>query len=275
MNMLDKAELKKPKNRKEWLQAYSHGGCCYNWNKRYDENFGIALGEWPKCREISVFRESTVKKKCADTVIYGIYESLDDIGLNLDVNDFDTSSKVSSIMHSLTINYPLRKYGNRIYRGGKAIDADKLAEHLLTEIYKNSNNGGSQHAIVIITDKNFEDKGWNYNCGKIVDGTANFGNGFAFISIPNYRQDSSSQRSVEQTTRHELPHMLGLCGNGNWNDEFYFHHNEPRNIRGYSEPKSCVMGLPIRTRKLCEIDKEALQVFWKALEKDFHMKFLK
>lgn len=260
---------KKPVSKEEWLNCWGKGGCYYDSN-RYSED-GIDFGEWPRGREIRVFREATVSKKSADTVVYGIYQALDDIGLKLEVNQYEINNTLSSMRRSQTIHRPEIKHKGSTYKEAISIDDERLGELLFTGLYsdcRDENNGGRQHAIVILTDKNLESGRYlqRYKWGAVVDDYSTFDKGYMIISIPPCRQDSSSQRGIELLAAHGMGHLVGFC-----------EHHEPEKqfVSSYSEPKSCVMKFPVRTTKLCERDKEALQVFWKALEKDFHMKFLK
>lgn len=260
---------KKPVSREDWLNCWEKGGYYYDSN-RYNED-GITFGKWPKGREIRVFREATVNKKSADTVVYGIYQALDDVGLRLDVNQYEINNTLFSMRSSLTIHYPETKHKGSTYKEAISLNDERLGELLFTGIYKNyrdENNGGKQHAVVILTDKNLESGRYiqRYKWGRVADDLARFDEGYMIMSIPPCRQDSSSQRSVELLAVHGTNHLVGFC-----------EHHEPENqfVSSYSEPKSCVMKFPVRTIKLCERDKEALQTFWKALEKDFGMKFLR
>lgn len=249
----------------DWLANWEPEGHYYNNNRGYDEETGKRFGEWPKGGEIRIYRESGVDKQCVDAVLSGIYETIDDLGLMLKVNNCDTNPVISSILRSLTVHYPERRWNGETYPEHEEIYSDhpyssKLGENLFTGIYetmRDETNGGKQHAVVVITGKALEN-----NRRVQIDGEARFGKGYMIMSIPPIFQ--RNLRQIKRVSEHEMYHLLGFCE----------HHGDVE-VEGISSPINCVTDVPIRTNKLCERDREALRCHWNVLEKEFGMKFLK
>jgi len=246
-----------------WLADWGPNGHYYNDIRGHDKETGKRLGEWPKGREIRVYRERTIDRQCVDAVISGISESIDDIGLNLDIVDCDINPLVSSILRSVTVYCPETKRNGTKYPAHlelhNAYYTTLLGDLLFAGAYeflRDETNGGKTHAVVVITDKALDG---DRHAG--IDGEAGFDKGYLIMSIPS--PFKTRYRQIKKVGKHEAMHLLG----------FYEHHGDVE-VEGFPAPANCITDVPIHTNKLCERDKMAIRYFWKVLEKEFGMKFL-
>lgn len=251
-------------NISDWLADWGPGGYYYNNNRGYDKETGKRLGDWPKGREIRVYRERSIDKRCGDAVISGINEAVNDVGLILEVNNCGTNPVISSILRSLTVHYPEEKWNGKGYPEHEEIYSDcpfssKLGDNLFTGIYeimRDETGGAKPHAVVVITDKAL-DNGRRMQ----INGEAGFDNGYMVVSVPKMLQ--GNRKRIKKMSKHEAMHLLGFCE----------HHGDVE-VEGLSKPLNCVTDVPVRTNKLCARDKETIRYHWKVLEKEFSMKFL-
>lgn len=140
-------------------------------------------------------------------------------------------------------------------RADGRLDEHKLGSVLVAEHWRKPELGGHPHADILITDQHLVlgDENWGYG---------NYGQGFTAISVPGTRQDSVD--FISNIAKHEAGHLFG----------FPEHHDNCRDIPGYTQVKDCLMFWQASTRQICERCSDAIKYFWKGIENKTGQRFV-
>jgi|GEM_PF-1318980 len=230
-----------PIDRDKWLRLWSPGGAYFNNNHGFSSDYQ-PYGEWVNGKEIRVFREPSVARPCLEATVEGLCEMVDELGLKLDVLDYDIEASVQPMIDAST------EYG--------VLDGEQLSRRLFAESYRDTNKGGKQHADVLLTSKPLRlgDENW---------GETRFNTGAMIMSLPQGRQGSYD--FIGNVAKHEAAHLLG----------FQEHHARVGNVIGYAEPEDCLTNWQCSTRDICERDEDALLAFWLGIEQKTGQQYLK
>lgn len=189
---------------------------------------------WWITREIRVFSDPSISMKAVDTIIAGIQERTDEIGL---------------------APFSFRFYGNHesaaqqvqesLVRG--QLDYEKLFKIAASEIWRDDAHGGAPHGDIYITTRSFLDDPASWAAADFAYGA------MVFLLCDNRWEDLEFLRKV---ALHETNHLLGMHG----------HCDDYQNVDGFSYSPQCNMHWNCIYAELCPKCLFFLKNWWIQIE---------
>ncbi len=202
---------------------------------------GFYVPEWvKKSRRIVISREQCIKEKCSESVMKGIKEFINKIGLEekeFNIRDVGESKKITGLVEKST-----RKEEKRSY-----INFHKLGRKLQT--YERSRTRGSPRAHFVLCDKlgHSDDYKW---------AKADYELGFVLLKLSGMRQDDLDY--IQKASEHGTSHLLGYK-----EIESSLEPESKERVHSELDDKSCLVLTP--QSDLCDRCTYNFKIYWKQI----------